>query len=846
MTLPEHYNFRIIEKKWQNFWEKNFTFKTSEKKNIKKFYCLEMFPYPSGNIHMGHVRNYTLGDVVANFKRLNGYNVLHPMGWDAFGLPAENAAMQNNLHPENWTLKNISTMKLQLKNLGLSIDWGKEISTCDKSYYKHQQILFSIFFKNGIAYKKKSYVNWDPVDNTVLANEQVIDGKGWRSGAIVEKKELNQWFLNITKYSDRLLKSLDELIDWPEKVKLMQKNWIGKSEGCEIDFVSNFKNTKIKIFTTRPDTIFGASFIAIAPDHPFTESFKNEKGFQNFKDLALKNLGTESTSFKNEKLGFKTPFFVSHPFLSKKIPIYVANFILMDYGTGAIFGCPAHDQRDLEFAKKYNLEIIPVVSPYKSKSIDVDNQAYVDDGYIINSNFLNDLTIEDAKKIIIKEIEEKKIGNSKTIYRLKDWGISRQRYWGCPIPIIYREDGEVLLVPENDLPVELPKDIDFNKPGNPLENHPTWKYTKCPITGMKAIRETDTLDTFVDSSWYFFRFCSPNENEKPFNIDEANYWMPVDQYIGGVEHAILHLLYSRFFTLALQDEFKLKVSEPFKNLFTQGMVCNPTFKTEKGRWVFPKEVIEKDGFYFLENKEKILKGDSQAMSKSKKNIVDPDDIIKIYGADAVRWFILSDSPPDRDIQWSDNGIQGAFKYIQKIWRIYEKLEEYKKENNDTENKFTIKINILIKEITECIDKFYINVAVAKLYIFLNIINEEINKKTLEKISLIEAYKKYLIIISAFIPHIANECWEKITKQNNLSTQEWPKIENTFIKKDYFDIVIQVNGKKRAIINAISNESEENIFSKSLVIKNIKVILEEKRIIKKIFIKNKLLNIVTND
>jgi len=841
----DNYNPLPVEKKWQEFFEEKKIFKTTTNKN-KKFYCLEMFPYPSGNIHMGHVRNYTLGDVIANFKRLNGYNVLHPMGWDAFGLPAENAAIQNNLHPQDWTLKNISTMKSQLKRLGLSIDWEKELSTCDEKYYKHQQILFSNFFKNNLVYKKESYVNWDPIDNTVLANEQVIDGKGWRSGSVVERKKLSQWFLNITKYSDELLSSLEKLSGWPEKVKLMQKNWIGKSEGCEIDFVSNFKNTKIKIFTTRPDTIFGASFIAIAPDHPFTESFKNEKGFQNFKDLALKNLGTESTSFKNEKLGFKTPFSVSHPFLSKKIPIYVANFILMDYGTGAIFGCPAHDQRDLEFAKKYNLEIIPVVSPYKSKSIDVDNQAYVDDGYIINSNFLNDLKIEDAKKIIIKEIEEKKIGNSKTIYRLKDWGISRQRYWGCPIPIIYREDGEVLLVPENDLPVELPKDIDFNKPGNPLENHPTWKYTKCPITGMKAIRETDTLDTFVDSSWYFFRFCSPNENEKPFNIDEANYWMPVDQYIGGVEHAILHLLYSRFFTLALQDEFKLKVSEPFKNLFTQGMVCNPTFKTEKGRWVFPKEVIEKDGFYFLENKEKILKGDSQAMSKSKKNIVDPDDIIKIYGADAVRWFILSDSPPDRDIQWSDNGIQGAFKYIQKIWRIYEKLEEYKKENNDTENKFTIKINILIKEITECIDKFYINVAVAKLYIFLNIINEEINKKTLEKISLIEAYKKYLIIISAFIPHIANECWEKITKQNNLSTQEWPKIENTFIKKDYFDIVIQVNGKKRAIINAISNESEENIFSKSLVIKNIKVILEEKRIIKKIFIKNKLLNIVTND
>ncbi|CAN1594947.1 LeuS Leucyl-tRNA synthetase [Candidatus Pelagibacterales bacterium] len=822
-----NYNYSSVEKKWQNFFEENNTFKT-KKNSSKKFYCLEMFPYPSGNIHMGHVRNYTLGDVIANFKRLNGFNVLHPMGWDAFGLPAENAAIQNNLHPKDWTLKNISTMKSQLKRLGLSIDWDKEISTCDESYYKHQQILFSVFFKNKIVYKKKSYVNWDPVDNTVLANEQVIDGKGWRSGAAVEKKELNQWFLNITKYSDQLLKSLDNLKGWPEKVRLMQKNWIGKSIGCEIDFVSDFKNTKIKIFTTRPDTIFGASFIAIAPDHPFTESFKNEKNFQNFKELALKNIGTESSLSKNEKLGFKTPFFVAHPFLNKKIPIYVANFILMDYGTGAIFGCPAHDQRDLEFAKKYNLEIIPVVSPDKSKSITIKNEAYIEDGYIINSDFLNDLSVENAKKNIVQKIEEKKIGNSKTIYRLKDWGISRQRYWGCPIPVMYREDGKVVLVPEKDLPVELPKDIDFSKPGNPLENHPTWKYTKCPETGMKAIRETDTLDTFVDSSWYFLRFCSSKEDKRPFNIEEANYWMPVDQYIGGVEHAILHLLYSRFFTLALRDEFKLKVSEPFENLFTQGMVCHPTFKTKKGKWVFPKEVIEKDGSYFLDNKEKILKGDSQAMSKSKKNIVDPDDIIKIYGADAVRWFILSDSPPDRDIQWSDSGIQGAFKYIQKIWRVLEKIKIYKKEKEETDNNFLIKTNILIKEITECIEKFHINVAVAKLYIFLNNLNEEIDKKTLNEEDIINAYKKYLIIISAFIPYIANECWEKITKENNLIAQEWPKIENTLIKKDLFDIVIQINGKKRAIINAINNESEENIFSKSLAIKNIKVILEEKK------------------
>ena len=557
----EKYNFQLTEKKWQSFFENNKIFSTKKNK-IKKFYCLEMFPYPSGNIHMGHVRNYTLGDVIANFKRLNGYNVLHPMGWDAFGLPAENAAIQNNLHPEDWTLKNISSMKSQLKRLGLSIDWDKEISTCNKNYYKHQQILFSLFFKKGIAYKKESYVNWDPIDNTVLANEQVIDGKGWRSGAAIEKKKLSQWFLNITRYSDQLLSSLEKLKGWPEKVKLMQKNWIGRSEGCEIDFITNCKDSKIKIFTTRPDTIFGASFIAIAPDHPFTENFSSDKEFKNFKELALKNLGTESSLSTNEKLGFKTPFFAFHPFLNKKLPIYVANFILMDYGTGAIFGCPAHDQRDLEFSIKYKLEIIPVVSSEKSKITNVKTQAYTEEGYNINSDFLDGLSTQEAKKNIIKKLVEKKIGNLKIIYRLKDWGISRQRYWGCPIPIIYREDGKIILVPEKDLPITLPKDIDFNKPGNSLENHPTWKYTKCPETGMKAIRETDTLDTFVDSSWYFLRFCSPQEENKPFNIEEINYWMPVDQYIGGVEHAILHLLYSRFFTLALQDEYKLKTFLP--------------------------------------------------------------------------------------------------------------------------------------------------------------------------------------------------------------------------------------------------------------------------------------------
>jgi len=695
----ENYNFKIIEEKWQFFFEKKKSFKTSGNSQ-KKFYCLEMFPYPSGNIHMGHVRNYTLGDVIANFKRLNGFNVLHPMGWDSFGLPAENAAFQNKLHPDVWTKKNIATMKSQLQRLGLTIDWEREISTCDESYYKQQQVLFSFFFKKNLVYKKESYVNWDPIDKTVLANEQVIEGKGWRSGVAVEKKKLNQWFLNITKYSDTLLESLENLKGWPEKVKLMQKNWIGKSSGCEIDFFTN-NEKKIKIFTTRPDTIFGASFIAIAPDHPFTKFFENDLNFLKFKNEALKNISVESSLSKNEKLGFKTQYFACHPFINdKKIPIYVSNFILMDYGTGAIYGCPAHDQRDLEFAIKYKLEILPVVSPTKAKNIIIQNEAYIDEGFIINSDFLNDLSVNDAQKKIIKIIEEKKIGNSKTIYRLKDWGISRQRYWGCPIPILYREDGKIIIVPEKDLPVTLPRDIDFSKPGNPLENHPTWKYTKCPETGMKAIRETDTLDTFVDSSWYFLRFCSPLEQNRPFNEEDVNYWMPVDQYIGGVEHAILHLLYSRFFTLALKDELKFKFSEPFQNLFTQGMVCHPTFKTEKGDWVFPKDVKFENGKYFLENNLKIFKGDSQAMSKSKKNIIDPDDIIKIYGADSVRWFILSDSPPDRDIQWSDSGIQGAYKYIQKIWRTSEKISDYSNINinENFDKNFFIKINILIKEI----------------------------------------------------------------------------------------------------------------------------------------------------
>jgi len=840
----EQYNFSIIEKKWQKFFLENKIFENLNDRNKKKFYCLEMFPYPSGNIHMGHVRNYTLGDVIANFKRLNGYNVLHPMGWDAFGLPAENAAIQNKLPPDIWTKKNISIMKNQLQCLGLSIDWSKEISTCNENYYKHQQTLFSFFFKKSLVYKKESYVNWDPIDQTVLANEQVIDGKGWRSGAVVEKKKLSQWFLRITKYSDELLKSLENLKGWPEKVRLMQKNWIGKSTGCEIDFFTN-NEQKIKIFTTRPDTIFGASFVAIAPDHPFTKFFETDENFLKFKNAAIKNIAIESSLAKNEKLGFKTPYFVFHPFIrNKKLPIYVSNFILMDFGTGAIYGCPAHDQRDLEFAIKYKLEILPVVSPVKSQNINIENEAYVDDGFIINSDFLNDLSVKDAQKKVIKIIEDKRVGNSKIIYRLKDWGVSRQRYWGCPIPIIYREDGKIIPVPEKDLPVTLPKDVDLSKPGNPLENHPTWKYTKCPETGMKAIRETDTLDTFVDSSWYFLRFCSPNEENRPFNEKDINYWMPVDQYIGGVEHAILHLLYSRFFTLALKDEFKFQFSEPFQNLFTQGMVCHPTFKTKKGEWVSPSELDKRDNKYFLSNGEEVIKGDSQAMSKSKKNVVNPDEVIKTYGVDATRWFILSDSPPDRDIQWSDEGINGAFKYVKKIWRTNSEILNYN--NHITSDGKTLKeFNKLIYEITNVLDKLQMNVAIAKLYSFLNLINESIQNKKMDSDDLKNIYIRYLIIISVFIPHIAHECYYHVTGKNDLYNQMWPKFDKELIQdhKKYI-IVVQINGKKRALLETDANDNVENILNKSLKIKNIEIILSSKKIKNKIYVKNKILNIVT--
>jgi len=622
----ERFNFQSIENKWQTLFERKKIYRT---KNHPKFYCLEMFPYPSGKIHMGHVRNYTIGDVIARFKYLNGFNVLHPMGWDSFGLPAENAARENNLHPKEWTKKNISEMKRQLKMLGLSIDWDLEISTCDENYYKHQQELFIDLYTKGFVTRKDNYVNWDPVENTVLANEQVINGKGWRSGASIERKKLSQWVFNITKFSEELLKDLETLKDWPDKVKLMQENWIGKSLGCEINFqISNYKE-QINVFTTRPDTIFGATFIAISMDHPLCKNFETDKYFLSFKEKSLKVGTTEEALASAEKIGFDTKFLVNHPFIkNKKIPVYVANFVLIDYGTGAIFGCPAHDQRDMDFAKKYNLEIIEVVAENKNKIKNFNDLkiAYVGSGTLINSEFLNGLTVDEAKKAAIKEIESKKIGEKKITFRLKDWSISRQRYWGCPIPMIYLDDGTIVPVEKEELPIKLPIDVDLNKSGNPLENHPNWKKTTYKKNGAPAIRETDTLDTFVDSSWYFMRFCSPFDKTNPFNVDDLNYWLPVDQYIGGIEHAILHLLYSRFFMKALKkSNTKIKHNEPFKGLFTQGMVCHETYKDSFGKWIRPDEIerTSDNNYIKISDKSEIVTGPSESMSKSKKNVIDP-------------------------------------------------------------------------------------------------------------------------------------------------------------------------------------------------------------------------------
>ena len=827
------YNFHTIEKKWQSLFEN----KKLYRKKAKKFYCLEMFPYPSGRIHMGHVRNYTIGDVIARYKYLRGFNVLHPMGWDAFGLPAENAARENNLHPREWTEKNISQMRQQLKMLGLSIDWDLEISTCNENYYKHQQELFIDFYNIGLISRKESYVNWDPVEETVLANEQVVDGKGWRSGAIVKRKKISQWVFNIKLFEEELLESLNELQNWPDKVKIMQKNWIGKSIGCEINFKINDLDKSIKIFTTRPETIFGASFLALSIDHPLSKMFETNNEFLNFKEQCLKAGTTEEALALAEKIGFDTSFYANHPFIKdKKIPVYFANFVLMDYGTGAIFGCPAHDQRDFDFAKKYNLEIIQVVSNDNQKL----TKAYVGQGKIINSDFLNSLSVEDAKVKIIEIIEQKNIGNKKISFRLKNWGISRQRYWGCPIPIIYLEDGTIVPVEKDELPIRLPNDIEFKRGGNPLINHPTWKKTIHKKTNKPAIRETDTLDTFVDSSWYFLRFCSSNNLQKPFDVDQINYWMPVDQYIGGVEHAILHLLYSRFFMKAVKKrDSKVIVDEPFKGLFTQGMVCHETYKDEKGKWVSPGEIKknENNEFIKISDSSKIFVGPSESMSKSKKNVIDPENMIKTFGADAVRWFILSDSPPEKDVQWSNQGVSAAYKFLQKIHNLTDLINNRDDQEGGGDFELNYNINEYVIKISSQIENFSLNVAVANVYSTYNLLFHFLNKKVSNK-CLTKNFSIFLKTLMPFVPHIAYECLELI-KETNID--QWPKTRNDLKIEERIKIAIQINVKTKKIIEVAKDIDENKANYECLKIKNISEQLSGKNIIKTIFIKNKVIN-----
>ena len=835
----ERVNFQTIEKKWQSYFEKS---KSYRNKGNKKFYCLEMFPYPSGKIHMGHVRNYTIGDVIARFKYMMGFNVLHPMGWDAFGLPAENAARENKLHPRDWTNQNITEMKRQLKMLGLSIDWDLEISTCDEKYYKHQQELFIDFYNQGLISRKESYVNWDPSEETVLANEQVIDGKGWRSGVAVERKKLSQWVFNITNFSDQLLKGLESLDKWPDKVKLMQKNWIGKSIGCEIKFNVAEVNESINVFTTRPDTIFGASFLAISIDHPFCKNFENEKNFQIFKEKCLKIGTTEEAIANAEKEGFESNFFVEHPFLKKKLPIYAANFVLMDYGTGAVFGCPAHDQRDHDFAKKYKLEIIEVVS--NDIGHDVSKKAYTGTGKIINSNFLNNLNTEEAKLKVIETLVSKKIGKQKISFRLKDWGISRQRYWGCPIPMIYLEDGSVVPVEKSELPIRLPDEIDFNTPGNPLANHPTWKNTIHKKSKKKAIRETDTMDTFVDSSWYFLRFCSPHEEKSPFDVKQANYWMPVDQYVGGIEHAILHLLYSRFFMRSMTEiNNKIEVSEPFKGLFTQGMVCHETYKDQNGKWVNPDELQKDDGNNYIKISDgsKVIVGPSESMSKSKKNVVDPEIMIKTYGADAVRWFILSDSPPERDVQWSDQGVKAAHKFIQKIYNLNYEIINRKDKKGSEDDELSLETNNYLAKITNFIENFNLNVAIANAYTIYNTFFKALSGN-ISNTCLKKNFIQFLKTLIPFIPHIAHECLELQNKESELSS--WPIIDKNVKVQEKIKIAIQINGKTKQIIETNKDLDEQEIFHQ---FKNEKVYQEiiNKKVIKIIFVKNRIINYLIN-
>jgi len=866
----ERYNPKVSEPAWQKAWEEAGSFVASNSSSKPKYYVLEMFPYPSGRIHMGHVRNYTMGDVIARYRKACGYNVLHPMGWDAFGMPAENAAMERKVHPGKWTYDNIATMRAQLKSMGLAIDWSREFATCDPSYYGHEQRMFIEFYRAGLVERKVSVVNWDPVDQTVLANEQVIDGKGWRSGAPVEKRELAQWFLKISDFSEELLAALDTLTDWPEKVRLMQRNWIGKSEGLRFSFAledtrGNLLDERLTVYTTRHDTIFGASFCAISADHELTrkaaESSTEIAAFR--KECA--SLGTSEEAIERaEKKGVPLGLYAVHPFdPSRKLPVYAANFVLIGYGEGAVFGCPAHDQRDLDFARKYDLNVIPVVARRGEEDVEIADEALIEKDqasvHLINSAFLNGMSVEDAKNEVARRLEEMGVGERTTNYRLRDWGVSRQRYWGCPIPFIHCQSCGVVEVPLDQLPVVLPDDVTFDKPGNPLDRNEKWKSVSCPKCNGPAQRETDTFDTFIDSSWYYARFCSPHASG-PVDQDAANYWMPVDQYIGGIEHAILHLLYSRFFARAMKMTGHLSIEEPFKSLFTQGMVIHETYKSASGEWLMPSQVArEDDGWIEASSGKPVVAGPAEKMSKSKKNVIDPDDIIEKYGADTARWFMLSDTPPERDIEWTEAGVLGAWRFVQRIWRIVGEVASFDVDlgaaslRAASENAAALALrrvtHATIASVGDDISALRFNRAIARLYELVNAIAASLAAQEAQVASVRvvqrEAVTRLVQLFAPMMPHLAEECWRVLGQSGLVCEEAWPSHDPSLLTSDEVTIVIQVNGKKRGETSLQKGLAREAVERACLNHESVVRSLNGMSVRKVIVVPDKLVNIVAS-
>ncbi len=860
----ERYNHRTVEPKWQAHWTEHKSFEAKEEPGRPKYYVLEMFPYPSGRIHMGHVRNYTMGDVIARFRRAAGYNVLHPMGWDAFGMPAENAAMERGVHPGTWTYENIAAMRKQLKSMGLSLDWSREFATCDPEYYRHEQAMFVDFMEKGLVERKSSKVNWDPVDHTVLANEQVIDGRGWRSGALVEQRELSQWFLKITNYSQDLLQSLDRLEKWPEKVRLMQRNWIGRSEGLLLRWVlegAPSGHTELEIYTTRPDTLFGASFMAIAADHPLAKAASaGNPELAAFCD-ACRRMGTSVAAIETaEKMGFNTGLFATHPLdPAWKLPVYVANFILMDYGTGAIFGCPAHDQRDLDFARKYGLPVTQVVRPVdgsaagQSEADVAAGTAYDGDGVMVNSRFLDGLSPGAAFAAVADKLEkvllaDRPVAARKVNFRLRDWGVSRQRYWGCPIPVIHCETCGIVPVPKKDLPVRLPEDVTFDKPGNPLAHHSTWKHVNCPACGGRATRETDTFDTFIDSSWYYARFCSPHAGV-PVDPAAAKYWMGVHKYIGGIEHAILHLLYSRFYARAMQATGHLHLDEPFSSLFTQGMVIHETFKSPTGEWVFPSDAVKSDnGWIHAVTGESLTTGGIEKMSKSKKNVVDPDIIIESYGADTARWFMLSDTPPERDIEWTDAGAAGAWKFTQRLWRMVNETAGLGPVGGQDASGLALRqtAHRTIAAVTDDLMDLRFNRAIARLYELANAVGTMLQKdgRTAgEDAALREAVEILVLLFAPMMPHLAEECWRVLGHGVAVVDTAWPKADPALTQLNEVTIAIQVNGKRRDEIRVPKGATREVLEPMVMALESVIRALDGKPVSKFIVVPDRIVNIV---